>query len=438
MQSRNFDGAAYAAASTYPGEAVAPNLLAPCGGTLEGFFCYAGKKHDGGNAILFNGEREIDLGIEAYGGQGAPCCFGPDGLYVSTVGAANNVRVFNRKGVMVRWFTQPIGVQGIAQIVNGTPIPASDQYGGNGFGYYAIFDAIQIGQGAFGGLVARIGKGPLKMLEPGPWEMLSYGEANATISVAASQFHYFGRNQHRAVARWITRADIEAAPLAYVDPTLPGVPSPVPVPPKPPEPKPVSHPSQLGAIESIRTKYPTPLGLTHPAFLIEVAQTLGVLLFKKDSGTHVTLPNGANVSQDIIVYADDHEGFDILNDGEGAAKATWSSKGTMTGEFVSVSPIVGPAPPPVSTVGGRLDDALALLGKQIELFKGALAAQGAMIETLRAKLDGAGSSDQVNGAKVAFRTGNGKYLCAEGGGGGEVNATRDAAGGWETFTLERR
>ncbi len=37
---------------------------------------------------------------------------------------------------------------------------------------------------------------------------------------------------------------------------------------------------------------------------------------------------------------------------------------------------------------------------------------------------------------VALRTYNGKFLCAEGGGGGEVNATRDANLQWETFLLE--
>ena len=214
--------------------------------------------------------------------------------------------------------------------------------------------------------------------------------------------------------------------------------APAPTPSPEPTPVPVFHPNQLATIERIRAKYPTPLGATHPAFLIEVAQTLGVLLFKKDSGTHVTLPNGTNVSQDIVLYADDHEGFDILNDGEGAAKPTWSSKGTMVGEFVNVGTITPEPTPPVATAGEQLDASLKVLGTQIELLKGALAAQGAMIDTLRAKLDSAGSSDQINGVKVAIRADNGQYLCAEGGGGRDVNATRYAVGAWEIFTLERR
>jgi hypothetical protein len=36
---------------------------------------------------------------------------------------------------------------------------------------------------------------------------------------------------------------------------------------------------------------------------------------------------------------------------------------------------------------------------------------------------------------VSFRSVSGKYVVAEGGGGGRVNANRDAIGPWETFTL---
>jgi hypothetical protein len=39
-------------------------------------------------------------------------------------------------------------------------------------------------------------------------------------------------------------------------------------------------------------------------------------------------------------------------------------------------------------------------------------------------------------AQVAFRTSNGHYLCAEGGGGREVVANRIAVGPWETFIME--
>jgi hypothetical protein len=42
------------------------------------------------------------------------------------------------------------------------------------------------------------------------------------------------------------------------------------------------------------------------------------------------------------------------------------------------------------------------------------------------------------GDNIALRTSNGWYVCAEGGGGGEVVANRSARGPWETFELEGR
>jgi len=68
----NFDGAPYCVSFPTVGAALAVNLLAPCGGVLEGFQCYAGKDGATGRASFWNGERLIDLGVEAYGaGQGS-------------------------------------------------------------------------------------------------------------------------------------------------------------------------------------------------------------------------------------------------------------------------------------------------------------------------------------------------------------------------------
>jgi len=41
------------------------------------------------------------------------------------------------------------------------------------------------------------------------------------------------------------------------------------------------------------------------------------------------------------------------------------------------------------------------------------------------------------GRSIALRTGNGHLICAEGGGGKEVNATREIIGSWETFLVEK-
>ena len=41
----------------------------------------------------------------------------------------------------------------------------------------------------------------------------------------------------------------------------------------------------------------------------------------------------------------------------------------------------------------------------------------------------------MSGQRIALRTENGQYLCAEGGGDGEIVANRTAVGPWETFTI---
>lgn len=109
--------------------------------------------------------------------------------------------------------------------------------------------------------------------------------------------------------------------------------------------------NQFGTVQQIRSKYPTPLGATHPFFLIEVAQATDAKLLQKDGGTHVTLPTGMNVSQDILMFGD--QGVDILSDGEGTATPNWQEKGAIPGSYIDVrgmtlpsQPAPAPEPPP--------------------------------------------------------------------------------------------
>jgi hypothetical protein len=57
---------------------------------------------------------------------------------------------------------------------------------------------------------------------------------------------------------------------------------------------------------------------------------------------------------------------------------------------------------------------------------------------LRGRFDALANNVVRYGARLAIRTDNGHVFCAEGGGGGEVNATRRDAQGWETFKLEKK
>jgi hypothetical protein len=168
--------------------------------------------------------------------------------------------------------------------------------------------------------------------------------------------------------------------------------------------------NQLSTVIAVRSHYPTPLGAQHPAFLIAVAKATGAKLLRKDAGSHVTLPNGVNVSQDVLMFGD--QGVDILSDAEGAAVASWQEKGQILGEYVDVSAL-GSEPPPTPPPPSPLD----------------------LTDILR-RLDALEKRQPlIDGVKIALKTDNGHVVCAEDGGGGTVNATRTAAGPWETFTV---
>jgi hypothetical protein len=202
-----------------------------------------------------------------------------------------------------------------------------------------------------------------------------------------------------------------------------------------PEPKPVPVANQLATVERVRAKYPTPLGAQHPAFLIELAKATGAKLLRKDNGTHVTLPNGVNVSQDILGFGDGAECYDVLGDGENAATPGWGAKGAIAGEWIDVSgfgvPTTGTTVPTSGTPaspGAALDAHIAALTARIA------ALEARPLPTPQTP-QGAVS---LTGKRVAIKTDNGHWLTAEDGGGSTVVANRTEAGGWEIFTLEEQ
>jgi hypothetical protein len=147
------------------------------------------------------------------------------------------------------------------------------------------------------------------------------------------------------------------------------VPSPAPVPPPPtPEPIPVPEiPDQTPIVTAVRARYPTPLGDQHPACLIAIAQAIGhgAGLLRKDAGTHVVLPNGTRVAQDIICFRDGAH-YDVLGDAENAAAPGWSFVGSIDpARYVDVSaaptPTPEPNPTPTPQPGSQLDRIETLL-----------------------------------------------------------------------------
>lgn len=99
-------------------------------------------------------------------------------------------------------------------------------------------------------------------------------------------------------------------------------------------------PDQTPVVAAVRANYPTPLGETHGACLIAIAQAIGhgAGLLRKDTGTHIVLSNGVKVSQDIICFPDGSI-YDCLSDAEGAASPSWgrASGGPFPERYYKVS-----------------------------------------------------------------------------------------------------
>jgi hypothetical protein len=293
---------------------------------------------------------------------------------------------------------------------------------------------ITIGQGGDGGAIAVTPQGRF-VLEPGYTVFIRYNRVGDRLAVTIVKLL-----EGKTVLLWLDAGDVATFPREAPAPVP--VPKPVPVPVPVPEPKPMpsQHADQTAAIAAIRAKYPTPLAATHPAFLIEVAKALGVLLFKKDGGSHVTLPNGVNVSQDIIVYPD-REGFDILGDGEGAAIPSWSPKGQMVGDLVDVSGLTpsnggGSTPVPAGSPGAALDATIAALKADIAALVAKLTDQAAKIAALEARPAGGNVTGIADGSTVALKShDNGEYVTVEPD--GDVNAKGPRAfGAYQLFTIE--
>lgn len=154
--------------------------------------------------------------------------------------------------------------------------------------------------------------------------------------------------QGDAYALQLTRAQLHQLSAIGAAPTPPP-PTPVPEPPKP-EPTPVPIPDQSSVVAAVRAKYPTPLGFTHSACLLEIAAAIGqgAGLLRKDAGSNILLPDGVRVSQDVIVFPNG-EGYDCLGSGETLATPQWS--GPIEGSpfpsnrYYKVSADVPPPPP---------------------------------------------------------------------------------------------
>ena len=187
---------------------------------------------------------------------------------------------------------------------------------------YSDLGGVVIGQGETGCDV--IAGGARRRLEDGDTHFIRVRHADGKWAVAMSKLA-----QDEACIGWFTLEELAALPLVnqptppvHVDPVTPHV---TPLTPEQPEPVHMPQiPNQSATVARVRAKYPTPLGDSHAACLLELAREIGqgAGLLRKDSGTNILLPDGTRVAQDIIVFPDG-DGFDCLGSGETTADPQW-------------------------------------------------------------------------------------------------------------------
>ena len=183
-------------------------------------------------------------------------------------------------------------------------------------------------------------QGVRRILELGYCRFIRFNRQGSQCSAAMWKMQ-----ENCAVIVWFDVSEIAGLPLEETSTPKPPTPPEPPHPPKPPEPPPMN---EIAHVRRIRAHYPTPLGPRHAEFLQEVALAIGNgagLLLKGPPGTHITLPGGTNVAQDIICYPDGTI-YDILKDGEGQAVPLW---GVANGSPVDPARYykVGSAIPPI-------------------------------------------------------------------------------------------
>jgi hypothetical protein len=236
---------------------------------------------------------------------------------------------------------------------------------------------------------------------------------------------------------------VKAAPPVVVTPIPP------PVTPKPePKPMPTIPDSEIARAKAEIAAHPLGDNLPDMPWTAERVANLGGRW-----GLNGKRGDRNNPSHDIFAYrwsdnaSDQPILVDVLGDGGGAnieafqilpwpepAGAVWIAPRVVTVPDPSV-----PSPSPTSTgPGSQIDAELAALLKRL------VALENKVAEVAARPVVAVPSPVSLAGARIALRTDNGHYLCAELGGGNDVHARRPEDGNpiegytpgtWETFTV---
>lgn len=313
-------------------------------------------------------------------------------------------------------------------------------------GGVTVGQSVRDGNGAIN-TIALIGQHRLLVYRGGFVQRVRFKKDGDQLAIA-----WIDQDRNTSHIRWMTVQELAAFP-AYVH-----VPrKPVEKEPEEKEPVEVAEPaSLLSALKREREKLPA----THipgdqiVAMLNRVAkEAADEWGLHKDSGeTSGRQPRtGIRCSTDILVHKATKMVYDVLGDAEGIAEPVFDKVGvinTMDNYVPAVEPLESSGGGGGTGGGGEVPDvsigaALAALGQSINRL---VAGYDAELVRLRDRLDGvqehlleithgSGAGGIRPGDRIALKTDNGKYLVAEGGGGGDVRANRDAVGAWETFEV---
>jgi hypothetical protein len=351
--------------------------------------------------------------------------FGAGGRW-SAVPTATGRAVYDTHGNILD--TLPAGY-GYFDIDDNRPISRIETYEQrHGLNNWSHVGALLIGQGHDAGGVLVYDGFVLRVLDTGPCSEINTHLDGTAVAVS------YRKDGMGCVIVQTTLAELRALP-----PYQPLIVPPI-VPPPPPEPKPVPERKHLDVVQRVAATLLYEQTLAYAWKLTTgVAWALkdeGCGLHQRPAGGENVMPVGDEFYGASRVMYPDGDLYKVVSDAgpNGENGATWDREKSIEPSryrpAIEPAGSAPPAPEPTFTLidTSRLEAILAALINQATALE-------ARVKELEARPQTPAASFPQ---RIALRTENGHYVCAEGGGGGEVNATRTAAGGWETFDVEPR
>ncbi len=262
--------------------------------------------HDGGTVwITIDGAPVWEAGL-TFGANSV--AVGPDGLYI--VRSGTRIDVVSLAGVLLRVITASVGSQGIRDVTLAGELRLGDLW------LTRVRDGLTLYQPMERGAVMVGQADPAQIAGDGP-EGLFTARVGFAYEPHVTQL---GDGRYVACARpWANPVFVPPYPPLVTSPTVPPIEPPTPIPPQPGVP--MKLPAHVFAtLQSVRAKYPTPLGNQGAAVLNETAwihRAEGYGLHSKPAGFNCPQPkSGASCSCDFLRLST--LGFDVLADAEGA------------------------------------------------------------------------------------------------------------------------